>query len=146
MSELSAKLATLKRARKTKEIIAAAGVSRQTFRKIELGESVKLSTLKEIALALGVTSDSPEWLELVVAWIKTEVGHDSRKLWIEARDSNVLRESGESDTARAMMLFSELTAADRVEIIKAMQRPEVRACLPAINSVWEKLDPNSPSR
>ena len=146
MSDLSAKIAVLKGKRKTSHVVQGADVSRATFRKIELGQSIKLSTLREIARALGVTDESPEWLELVVAWIKTEVGLDAHRLWIEPRDTqpSALRDVPASDTAKAMMLFTELNSADRIEITKAMQRPEVRACLPAINSVWDKLgEPSS---
>lgn len=144
MSELSAKLAGLKSGRKTTEVLEFVKVSRQTFRRIERGESVKLSTLKAIATAFKVTDT--EWLDLLVAWLKTEAGYDARKLWIEPKDSSVsaLRDIDAGQVARATMLFSELTHADRIEITKAMQRSEVRACLPAINRVWEKFAKTAP--
>jgi transcriptional regulator with XRE-family HTH domain len=145
MSELSAKIAALKGSRRTSHLVRGADVSRATFRKIELGQSIKLSTLKEIAKALTVDESAPEWLDLLVAWIKSEVGYDSRKLWIEPRaGSSTLHDAAESETARAMMLFEQLNAGDRAQIVKAMQRPEVRACLPAINRIWEKVSAPKP--
>lgn len=137
MSDLSVKLVNLKGRRKTTEILSHSGISRETFRKIERGASVKLSTLKEIATSLG--ADEHDWLELLVAWLKHEAGTDALKLWIETKEPSIVREAEENQLSRAMMLFEQLNHADRMEITKAMERPEVRSCLPAINRVWEKL-------
>jgi transcriptional regulator with XRE-family HTH domain len=140
MSQLSGRLAALKGSQKTSDIIAKANVSRETFRKIERGEAVKLSTLRQIAKALHVSEE--EWLDLLIAWIQTEVGKDSHYLWIETKESghSRLHDATADQTAKAMMLFQELNHTDRLEIIKAMQRPEVMACIRGINGVWEKFD------
>lgn len=136
MSELSARIADLKGTRPTSEIISAAKVSRQTFRKIELGESVKLSTLRQIADAIG--ANEQQWAELLAAWLSAEAGGESRLLWIHPR-GEAFSESKDSPAARALMLFEQLNAADRQHVLKTMQRKEVLACLPAINRVWEKF-------
>lgn len=142
MSELSAKITALKGSRKTSDLLAGTEISRGSFRALELGKSVKLSTLREIAALLG--ADEAQWIDLLVAWLKHEAGGDEEKLWIEpkAASTSVLHGVEESQVARAMMLFKNLNAADRMEITKAMKRAEVRACLPAINSVWEKFGPS----
>lgn len=138
MSELSAKISEFKGQRQTSEIIESAGISRQTFRKIELGDSVKLSTLRAISNAIGATDE--QWLELLVAWLKNEAGTEARKIWIESRADKAKESHQPSGTARAMMAFEQLNAGEREQILLAMQRKEVIACLPAINRVWEKFN------
>jgi len=134
VSELSSKLAVLKGSKRTTE------VSYETFRKIERGQSVKLKTLRRIADALNVTD--AEWLDMVVAWLKTEAGRDAQKLSIRPREGHsALHDAAVDKLARATDLFQQLNSQDAEEIIKAMQRPEVRACLVAINQVWEKMGP-----
>lgn len=139
MSELSAKIEGLKGELTTQEVISLAKVSRETFRKIERGESVKLSTLRAIARALKASESA--WLDLLVAWLKKEAGDEKNKIWIEPREKDfaTVHDDVTSQSARALMLFGDLNAAERAEIIKAMERPEVRGCLPAINRVWEKF-------
>jgi len=140
VSELSSKLAVLKGSKRTTEILSAAKVSYETFRKIERGQSVKLKTLRRIADALNVTD--AEWLDMVVAWLKTEAGRDAQKLSIRPREGHsALHDAAVDKLARATDLFQQLNSQDAEEIIKAMQRPEVRACLVAINQVWEKMGP-----
>jgi transcriptional regulator with XRE-family HTH domain len=140
MSELSNKIKLLRGDRSAEDIAKEVGVSRESFSRIERGGSVKLSTLKQIATALRVPES--DWLELLVAWLKSEAGPDARKLWLEPRETtpSVLRDKGDNEAGRAMMLFNSLNPAERQEIMKAMERPEVRRCLPAINRVWEKFD------
>ena len=59
MSELSAILSLLKGNRTTQEIVNGADLSRETFRKLERGQGVKLSTLRDIASYLKLTR--PQW-------------------------------------------------------------------------------------
>jgi transcriptional regulator with XRE-family HTH domain len=145
MSELSAKLALLKGDRKTSEIIKDAGIARETFRKIERGDSVKLSTLRDISTAMDLTPT--EWTDLIIAWLKTEAGPESRNLIIETRGQPPsLHDQPDSQVSAAMALFQNLNAAEREDITKAMERKEVRACLPSINRVWEKFSSSQTSR
>jgi transcriptional regulator with XRE-family HTH domain len=83
MSELSNKIKLLRGDRSAEDIAKEVGVSRESFYRIERGGSVKLSTLKQIATALRVPES--DWLELLVAWLKSEAGPDARKLWLEPR-------------------------------------------------------------
>lgn len=144
MSELSSKLAALKGKRTTKEIIGLAEISRETFRKVERGEAgVKLSTLKAIADALGVSQD--QWTDLVAAWLKVEAGEEAHRLSIKPKHPSDVGQTESSQVAHAAILFQQLNAAERQEILKAMERKEVRNCLPSINRVWERLSKPSPS-
>lgn len=65
--------------RTSAEVIAGAKISREIFRKIERGQSVKLKTLRAISNFLGL--NQADWLTLVIAWVRLETGDDSR--WIE---------------------------------------------------------------
>lgn len=139
MSELSNKLAALKGKHTTAEIVEKLGISRETFRRIERGDSVKLSTLKEIANVLGVKDE--DWIELIIAWIKLEIGQDAQKMWIEPKEQKAskLHDAQESAQAKAMMLFNQLNSEDRHQIILAMERPEIRRSLPALNKLYDSL-------
>ena len=115
------------------------GLSLRTINYLELGQPVKLGTLRKLAEACGVKN--AEWLDLIVSWLRQEAGDDSQSVWIEPKDTtSALKDGEESQVAKAMQLFSQLNPHDRQEIIRAMERPEVRACLPSINRVWEKFD------
>jgi transcriptional regulator with XRE-family HTH domain len=145
MSELSNKIKALRGDLSAEEAGQKAGVSRESFYRIERGGSVKFETLRAIAKAFELPE--ADWLELVAAWLRSEIGEDANKLWIEPKDGHSrLREGEDSQVARAMMLFTQLNPADRSEITKAMERPEVRGCLPAINSVWEKFNSSALDR
>lgn len=138
MSELSARLSQIKGQRQTKEIIESAGISRETFRRIERGETVKRETLREISNALGATRE--QWLDLLAAWLMIEAGQDAPSIWIEPKASGELKDATRNQTALATMLFQQLNAEERQQVMKAMQRKEVLSCLPAINQVWEKFN------
>ena len=137
MSELSNKIRSLRGKLSAEEAADKCKLSRESFYRMERGGSVKLATLKQIAQGFEVPET--EWLELLTAWIRTEVGLDAGKLWIEPKrlGTSALRESEESTVARAMMLYQALNPSERAEIDKAMERKPVRDCLPAINRVWE---------
>jgi DNA-binding Xre family transcriptional regulator len=142
MSELSAKLAALKGEQTTSEIIQKAGLSRETFRKMERGEGVKLTTLRQIFEALDC--EESEWVDLLIAWIQTEIGPESARIWIHSREPSALKEGKPDIAAQAMAVFQKLNAVDRDQVLKTMQRREVLNCLPAINQVWEKTDRTKP--
>ncbi len=144
MSELSNKVKALRGKMSAEEAGQKCGLSRESFYRVERGGSVKFESLRDIATGLHATES--DWLEMIVAWLKYQIGEDAQKLWIEPRvGGSKLSDGATNQVGRAMLLFTDLNPADRVEITKAMERPEVRACLPAINSVWEKFDPSNRS-
>jgi transcriptional regulator with XRE-family HTH domain len=139
MSELSNKIKAIRGQLNADEAGSKCGLSRESFYRIERGGSVKFQTLQAIATGFGLPES--DWLNLLGSWLKHEAGVDAAKLFIEPREQAVssLNDAESSQVGRAMMLFTDLNPHDRAEVLKAMQRPEVRACLPAINSVWEKF-------
>ena len=105
-----------------------------------MGESVKLSSLRKIAKACNLSE--PDYLRLVIAWIRLEIGDkDFRRLSIQIapnlKDASVLKEQNDAEVLR---LFHLLADSDQNQIVKAMQRNKVLNCLPSINSMWDKHD------
>jgi hypothetical protein len=138
VSELSAKIEELRGRMSISDFIRKASVSRETYRKIQIGKPVKLSTIQQVSKAFNL--NKAHWHDIMVAWLKTEIGPDeAQHLWIERKAGSKLQEGKPDESARVMMLFSGLTHNERQEIIKAMERKEVRNCLPAINRSWEQL-------
>jgi transcriptional regulator with XRE-family HTH domain len=147
MSELSAKIRALRGEASQSEFATRAGVSLRTVNNLELGQAVRLDTVQQVAKALQLKEG--ERLALVIAWLRTEAGPDADRLWIESKNPSEIRELESDESTRADLLFRKLTASDREQILKTMQRREVLNCLPAINHVWEKTErtkiPNVPS-
>lgn len=117
------------------------GSNRQTLKDIEDGKSVLIETVKQIADACGV--DSGQWLSILIAWIRLQIGDEEfAKLDIRPAISGS-PDSKESqpapnDFGRVLeFLFRQLHSHEQVEIFKAITRPAVRECLPAINSIFE---------
>lgn len=98
---------------------------------------MKYITLKKIAK--GFKLKEPDWLALLIAWLKTEAGEDANKLLVESKARSPLHDADHNQVSSAMFYFEQLNANERSEILKAMQRKEVVACLPAINRIWDKL-------
>ncbi len=135
-SELSHKISILKADRTSAEIVKNADVSRETFRKIERGESVKLSTIKKIADYLKASDE--QWRQLVIAWIKLEIGpEDSRHIHLSHETTAINDKLADSE--QILQLASQLDSSDRKQIILAMTRPEVRRSIPAINALYDTV-------
>jgi transcriptional regulator with XRE-family HTH domain len=140
MSSLSNALEALIGNRSHNEVAKLSGISRASISKIIAGDSVKLSTLRVLAESLHVSEE--DWLELVVAWIRGEItAQDAQKLIIQPTDpKSRIREEEADQIALAMMKYRALPADQRQELLLAMDRPAVMACLPAINRAWASID------
>ena len=119
------------------------GVSHQTLFGVERGQSTKIDTLKRIAKACGVKDR--DWADLLVLWIRTELGEEDfcRLEITPALGREDSRPKGEPTDVGQIILkeFFRLSNLDQAQLLKVMARPKVRACLPAINSVYD--DPAS---
>ena len=134
VSELSVLLSLFKGHRTTQEIVDGAALSRETFRKLQRGQGVKLSTLRDIATYLKLTRS--QWLALVVAWIKLEVGEAEAKYLqiIVNETAGVPRE-----VRQLQELALQLPPAELQQVILAISRPEVRLACIGLNRVYEEL-------
>lgn len=125
----------MKGRRTTAEIIKGADVSRETFRKIERGQLVKVPTLKKICDYLG--ADKQQWSEILAAAMKLKIGNDARHLNISY--GKTPNKQDQSDRDQVVNLVEQLDEFDRQQIIMAMMRPQVRSCLPSINKLYDQL-------
>jgi len=137
-TDLSVLIRRLKGRRSTAEVVRGAGVSRETFRKIERGQTVKLDTLKAIADSLNVSNEA--WRQLVIGWIKAEIGqhacgisfaltseaHEASPRYLSPAESGLLQQ------------LEHLNQDEKIEANKALQRKEVIAFLPAINELIDR--------
>jgi transcriptional regulator with XRE-family HTH domain len=135
-SELSHQISLLKGHHTSAEIVKGADVSKETFRKIERGEPVKLSTLRKIANFLKATD--AQWGKLVEAWIKLGVGPEEARHLRFHYHSQELRDDA-SDSEQIAQLAKQLNPTERKQIILAITRPEVRRSLAAINSLYDNV-------
>lgn len=123
------------------------GFSRIVVVQLEAGHSVKFDTLNKIRVGFNLGED--RWLDMVISWIREEVTDDVfKKLQIRRISSGYVSEGG-SD--QVLHLFSMLSTQDREQILKTMERKEVRNCLPSINHVYDKftgkdVEPKAPAK
>ena len=130
MSELSVKMASLKSTTTTSDVIRATGVARETFRRIERGETVKLNTLKHICESLKCSE--AQWVEIMAAWVVAELGPDAHKLKIEVAGKHSSPKKNELST-----LIEHLPHEHRVQITKAIQRPSVIKAIISLNAIYD---------
>lgn len=131
------------RAQLTQEQLAnrSKGVARTTVSAIELGVSVKLDTVRLLADALEL--NEADWTTLLIDWLRLELGAEFQKLDIRLRDSEELREA-DTPGSRLQRLLLDLSPRTQAEILKAIEHPEVRAAIPALNRIAE--DRTEPKR
>lgn len=131
VNELSRLIALLRGTIPIVKILKGADVSRETFRKIQHGLPVKLGTLMDIADFLKTTE--AQRTELVIAWIKLEIGRHAQRISIQPRTQK------QDEPDEIATLLKQLTAADREQMLLAMVRPEVRRAIAALNKLHDNL-------
>src|SRR5258707_1226791 len=133
MSELSHLVRVFKGDKPTSAILKGADVSRETFRKIDHGQSVKLATLRSISKYLRLSQD--QWRQIVMAWVKLEIGSDARHIQL-VQTADALH--GRADKSHQIQnVAAQLEPSDQKQVLLAMSRPEVRRLLHALNDFYE---------
>jgi|SRR5579883_967230 len=113
------------------------GVNRQTLTELEQGIPVRLETLRRIAK--GCKLDERQWAELLIAWLRVTMGEkEFANLDVRAAPSPAVVKDLMAADELFLRLFHRLGNTEKADILKAMMRREVRACLTAINAVWER--------
>jgi transcriptional regulator with XRE-family HTH domain len=139
MLTLATKLSSLRGERNYVQFAKDTRVNRQTLRDLENGASVRVSTLKKIAEACHLGAD--EWTNLLILWVRHELAEENGKLDIRPV---LLYETIRSkpDLADCLLaVFFRLPNEDQIQLLKAIARREIRACLPALNALWERKPP-----
>lgn len=115
---------------------ARVGVSRETLRKIESGETIKISTLKQIATGLGASR--PDVIELVCTWLRCHAGDEIEAIDITPRTKpSALQAAGQSATDRLTRAAAALTTREQEILLAAINRPEVLRSIAHLNSLWD---------
>ncbi len=142
MNDVTVLLSLFKGHHSTQAIAKGADISRETFRKLERGTQIKLSTLRAIATYLKLSH--AQWLALLTAWIKAEVGPDSQHLEIFVHADDSAKGQARRELKTIQELSAQLPAAERQQIILALSRPQVRKCLPLLEQLHHALNPPAP--
>ncbi|MGN6644106.1 MAG: helix-turn-helix domain-containing protein [Verrucomicrobiota bacterium] len=137
MKDLSVIIRKLRGELSQVEMAAKCGVSPRTITNLENGESVKLDTLRAIRMAYRATDS--EWLRMLAAWAKAEIGPDAAYMWIEPIENEKKVKDNNTDAKKIQRKIHELNAEERRQLLLLLQRPEIRRVLPALNKLYDKL-------
>ena len=140
MSELGNKIKSLRADQPQVEFAEKAGLSLRTICKLEAGETVRLDTVRQVARALKLSEE--ERLELIVLWLKLEVGDDFHKLDVELKDRPATARDTDYLPAKIQVVLRDAPRKYQEQIYLALQRPEVLRCLPALNELYDTLRKN----
>lgn len=138
MSELGNRIRELRKGRSQSEFAAQARLSLRTICKLEAGESVRLKTLQQVLKALHLPESVR--LELILLWLKLELGDDFSKLEIRVREpaANTLRESDHL-LGQLQVALAELPRKFQEQLLVTTQRPEILRCLLHLNDLYDTL-------
>jgi transcriptional regulator with XRE-family HTH domain len=140
MSELGNRIRSLREDLSQPDFASKVGLSLRTICKLEAGEPASLRTIQQIARSSRLSE--AERLELVVAWLKMELGEDFRKLSVEIKDRPVGAVKDEIQLAgKIQVLISDLSRKHQEQIYLALQRPEILRCLRTLNELYDSLKP-----
>lgn len=141
MSELGNRVRSLRADVSQMQFAARTGLSLRTICKLEAGESVRLTTVRQVAQSLNLSE--MERLELIVLWLKLELGDDFRKLNVELKDgSAVLRESDDL-LGKVQVLLHDIPQKHQEQVYLAVQRPEVLRCVQSLNDLYDSVKATS---
>lgn len=137
MSELGNKIKSLRADQPQVEFAKRAGLSLRTICKLEAGEPVRLETVQQLAKACRLSEE--DRLDLIVSWLKIEVGEDFHKLLVGVKDQPSAVRETEHLPAKIQMLIQDIPRKFQEQIYLALQRPEVLRCVPALNDLYDSL-------
>ena len=137
MSELGNKIKSLRADQPQVEFAKKAGLSLRTICKLEAGEPVRLETVQQLAKACRLPEGGR--LDLIVSWLKLEVGEDFHKLLVGIKDQPSAMRDAEHLPAKIQMLINDIPRKVQEQIYLALQRPEVLRCVSALNDLYDSL-------
>ena len=134
-NELGHKLKLLRGQMSCGAVAKLSGLSTESVRRIELGRSPRIKSLKKIVTALNGSSD--QWVGIVIAWIKCEAGDECECVKIEPRQAGQDEAFAtlSKQTQEAVKLFDKLSVPDRDAMIFAMQQSEVLRCMTMVSAI-----------
>lgn len=137
MSELGNKIAHLRGSLSLKEFADKAGLSWSLIAKLEKGQVPRLATVQLIAQKLKLKE--ADRTDLVLAWIKAELGPEAKHFWIDPKKPAELLKDKENIPHQVAGLVSALPTQMQAEILNALQRPEVLKSVKHLNELYDRV-------
>jgi transcriptional regulator with XRE-family HTH domain len=138
MSELGNRIRSLREDLSQPAFARKVGLSLRTICKLEAGEPASLRTIERIARSSRLSEG--ERLNLIVAWLKLELGEDFQKLSVEIKDHKSVSLKDEHQlAAKIQVLISDIPRKQQEQVCLALQRPEVLGCLATLNALYDSL-------
>lgn len=137
MSELGNRIKSIRASESQLGFAKKAGLSLRTICKLEAGESVRLATIRQIAEALNLLEI--ERLDLIVLWLKLELGEDYKKLNIEPKSGSSSLKDADHLLGRLQLFLNEVPRKYQEQICLAVQRPEILRCLQSLNDLYDSV-------
>ena len=137
MSELGNKIKLLRAKQAQVQFAEKAGISLRTVCKLEAGEPVSLETVQQISRSLRLPE--PERLELIVSWLKIQIGDDFNKLIVQVKDQPSAFRDSDQLLGSIQLLLSDTPRKLQEQIHVMLQRPEILPCLKILNDLYDSL-------
>ena len=137
MSELGNRIKSIRASEAQLGFAERSGLSLRTICKLEAGENVRLATIRQIAEALNLIE--VDRLELIVLWLKLELGEDFRKLNVEPKSGHSSLKDSDHLLGKIQVLMNDLPRKYQEQILLAVQRPEILRCLQSLNDLYDSV-------
>jgi transcriptional regulator with XRE-family HTH domain len=137
MSELGNKIRRIRGTVSQAEFADRAGLSLRTISKLEAGDSVRLDTVRRIAATCDL-SDADR-LELVISWIKLEIGDDYFKMIVEPKAAAAVVKDSESLVGKIQRRLQDVPSKYQEQIYLMLERPEILRCLEHLNDLYQSI-------
>jgi len=137
MTKLGNMLKTLRGSRTLDDCVAGTGIARETLRKAESGQPVKIDTLHTLARQ-GLHATDAQWKELLSAWLN----HYARP-WSHLVTIGTVGKTAPVAKAIHGLLHqiqsaaAELPTTDQCAILKALRHPEVVRSIRHLNTLFD---------
>lgn len=144
MSELGNKLKYLReRMNLTQaELADQTELSPRTIANIEEGDRIRKETVLEIIKKLKLPHD--QGTEMLLAWIKSELGPDAERFWIEPRSNSAEKIKDQDNlAAKVVSAINSLPVRWQNELLAATTRPEILRSVAHLNKLHQSLKPKS---
>ena len=137
MSELGNKVKLIRGDLSQADFAKKTGLGLRTINKLEAGEPVRLDTVNQIAAAFALPD--ADRLNLVISWIKLEIGDDFQKLTIEPKNSSLTMKDAETLLGKIQVRVRDVPRKYQELILLTVQRPEILRCLENLNDLYDSI-------
>jgi hypothetical protein len=137
MSELGNKVKALRGDQPQQAFALKVGLSLRTVCKLEAGEGVSLETVRQLAKALRLADATR--LELMVCWLKLQLGEDFGRLVIQVKEGPQELQESNDLPAQIQVAVIDLPHKLQEQLHLMLKRPEILGCLASLNALYDEL-------